>query len=103
MMRLSTGVRNAGIAMSSSALAALPASAHAVAETPTITGNGWVALAIIGAFVGTIYMLIMGALHVERRDATLGRRRDDEDHHGWYGLFGHDGGEGGEGGEGHHW
>jgi len=72
--------------------------ANAVARTPTITGNGWVALLIIAAFVGTIYLLIMGTLHVEKRDAHLfgGRRTRDEG--GWFGIF--HGGEGGEGGEG---
>jgi len=97
-------------------LAAMPAAAQAIARTPTISGNVWVAYAIIGVLVATIYLLIMGALHVERRDARLGRssRRDD----GWFGPFpwsspddedspdfhhhggGGDGGEGGEGGEG---
>jgi hypothetical protein len=94
---------------------AAPMAAHATAATPTISGNVWVAYAIIAALVFTIYLLIMGALHVERRDARLGRaaRRDD----GWFGIFplgsaddedspdfhhhgGGDGGEGGEGGEG---
>jgi hypothetical protein len=56
-----------------------------IARTPTISGNGWVALGIIGGFVAVIYTLIMGALHVERRDAHLGRRGDRGDH-GWFGF-----------------
>jgi len=96
------------------ALVAMPSVADAVAQTPTISGNVWVAYAIIAALVVTIYLLIMGALHVERRDARLSRpsRRDD----GWFGIFPMSspddedapdfhhhrggGGEGGEGGEG---
>ena len=66
-----------------SILGAAPSSAVIVAHTPTISGNGWVALGIISAFVGTIYMLIMGVLHVERRDAWLGRRTQDD---GWFGV-----------------
>jgi hypothetical protein len=64
-------------------LGAAPSSADIVAQTPTISSNGWVALGIISAFVGTIYLLIMGALHVERRDARLGRRAHDD---GWFGV-----------------
>lgn len=66
-----------------SALSAAPSYASIIARTPTISGNGWVALGIISAFVGTIYLLIMGALHVERRDARLGRRAHDD---GWFGV-----------------
>jgi hypothetical protein len=70
------------------ALATSVALAHADAQTPTISGNGWVALAIIAVFVGGIWLLIMGALHVERRDATLGRGRRDRDRgHGWFGFY----------------
>lgn len=95
------------------ALAALAGSIHAanaaVAKTPSISGNGWVALGIIALLIGVVWFLIMGALHVERRDASLGRgrRRTDD---GWFGIFpagsddeedapdyhrGDDGGEGG--------
>jgi hypothetical protein len=56
-----------------------------IARTPTISGNGWVALAIIGGFVAIVIMTIRGALHVERRDAALGRRHDRGDH-GWFGV-----------------
>ena len=85
--------------------------ANAVARTPTITGNAWVALLIIAVLVVTIYMLIMGTLHVEKRDARLGGRRRTDD--GWFGIFPsgagddedspdfhHHHGGGGDGGEG---
>ena len=65
------------------ALAASLALAHAEAQTPTISGNGWVALAVIAVFVSVIWLLIMGALHVERRDAALGRRDRNQ---GWFGF-----------------
>jgi hypothetical protein len=79
--------------------------ANATARTPSISGNGWVALGIIAFLVWAVYLLIMGALHLERRDARLGRtsRRDGG---GWFGAFParddedapdfhhHDGGEG---------
>jgi len=106
--RRSAGASAAAVAV----LLATAGAAHAVARTPTISGNGWVGLLIIGVLVGTLYMLIMGALHVERRDARLGRARRNS---GWYGIFPaqspdeedapdfhhpHDGGDGGDGGEG---
>lgn len=55
----------------------------AVARTPSLTGNGWVALGILVAFVGAIWLMISGALHLERRDAWLGR---SDHNHGWFGL-----------------
>ena len=58
----------------------------AVAKTPSISGNGWVALAIIAFLIAVIWFVIMGALHVERRDATLGRSRRKGDD-GWFGIF----------------
>ena len=64
---------------------ASPNIAFAIARTPSISGNSWVALGIIGFFVGTIYMLIMGALHVERRDAEL--RRSDQNAGGFFGIL----------------
>jgi hypothetical protein len=59
--------------------------AQAAARTPSISGNGWVALGIIAFLVWGIYMLIRGAMHLERRDASLGRRRRTDD--GWFGIF----------------
>ena len=35
------------------------------------------ALGLIVAFIGMIVMVVFGALHLEKRDASLGRRRDD--------------------------
>ena len=54
-----------------------PVAARAIAQTPSISGNGWVALGLIIAFIFMIVMVVFGALHLERRDAYLGRRRDD--------------------------
>jgi hypothetical protein len=61
--------------------------AQATARTPSISGNGWVALGIIAFLVGAIWLMISGALHLERRDAGLGRR-DDRHRRGWFGIFG---------------
>lgn len=70
-------------ATASLAIVAGTANASAiVAQTPTISGNGWVALAIVAGFVAVVFYLIMGALHVERRDARLGRHPDGG--HGWF-------------------
>lgn len=102
----------AGDASAALMLTTASSTANSIARTPTITGNAWVALFIIAAFVGTIYMLIAGALHVERRDAKLGRGRSRSDD-GWFGIFPaqapddedspdyqHVNGDGGDGGEG---
>jgi hypothetical protein len=58
--------------------------ALAEARTPTISGNGWVALMIIIGAIAIIYFFIMGALGLESRDARMGRRKQDD---GWFGIF----------------
>lgn len=78
---LTVPIAAAFLAMPNTALAL------AIARTPTISGNGWVALGILGFFIGTIYMLIMGALHVERRDAALHR---SDGHGGFFGILQND-------------
>jgi hypothetical protein len=85
MIQQSSILRGLCLAAASLALSAGPSAASIIARTPTISGNGWVALGILGAFIGTVYMMIAGALHVERRDARLGRRPYG-DEHGWFGL-----------------
>lgn len=108
-------VRYWSAAVTALALFGSAGAAHAVARTPSISGNGWVALGIIAVFVAAIVLMIRGALHLERRDAYLGRRPNRRDD-GWFGIFpagsadeedapdwhhvggGDDGGEGGEGG-----
>lgn len=54
-----------------------PAVAGALSHTPSISGNAWVAMALIIGFIGLIILVVFGALHLERRDARLGRRNDD--------------------------
>ena len=83
--------------------------AQATARTPAISGNGWVALGIIAFLVAVIWFVISGALHLERRDARLGRSDRRDSGGGWFGIFParpddedapdfhHGGGEGGEG------
>jgi hypothetical protein len=78
--------------------------AQATARTPSISGNGWVALGIIAFLVGAIWLMISGALHLERRDARLGRGGNRRAGGGWFGIFpaqsddddGHYNGDGGE-------
>lgn len=74
----------------------------AVARTPSITGNGWAALGIIAFLIAVIWFVIMGALHVERRDATLGRAARDGggDRHGWFGFTSDDDDDAPDGGSG---
>jgi len=94
-------------------MSAVPTAANAAARTPIITGNGWLALGIIGILVAVIYLLIRGTLHIEDRDARFsGGRRSLDD--GWFGFFPrnpddddnmhhphhHGGGDGGEAGGG---
>ena len=44
--------------------------AEAEAQTPSISGNGWVALGIIVVLVGIIALMIGGTLSVSRRGDT---------------------------------
>ena len=69
-----------------------PAVAGAVAHTPSISGNAWVAMALLIGFIGLIILVVYGSLHLEKRDARMGRRgrdggflapivgNDDDDH-----------------------
>lgn len=94
-------VHRLSVAAASVAATAGPSAANIIARTPTISGNGWVALGILGVFIGTVYMLIAGALHVERRDAQLGRRSGNDAR--WFGVFSQDGdGDGSGDDDGHH-
>ena len=54
-----------------------PAIAGAVAHTPSISGNAWVAMALLIGFIGLIVLVVYGSLHLEKRDARLGRRNRD--------------------------
>lgn len=49
--------------------------AVAQAQTPTISGNSWVALAVIGGLVVLLLLFISGAISLSRRDDTS----DEED------------------------
>jgi hypothetical protein len=65
-------------------MSAVPTAANAAtrAAPPIITGNGWLALGIIGVLVAVIYFVIRGTLHIEDRDFRRGPRDD-----GWWGFF----------------
>lgn len=82
LVRYRTAVTTASVAFFASS-----GIAQATARTPSLSGNGWVALGIIAFLVGVIWFLISGALHLERRDARLARG-DARDHSGgWFGIF----------------
>ena len=49
---------------------------------------GIVAVLIILFFVAVIYLLVIGPLKIEERDARL-RRSGDGGEHGWFGTSGH--------------
>jgi hypothetical protein len=57
--------------------------AWAEAKPVSIEGNAWVAILLALVFIFVVYLVIIGSLGVERRDAQLGRREDHE--HGWFG------------------
>jgi hypothetical protein len=47
-----------------------PGAAYAVEATPSIVGNGWVAIGIIVALVALIWLLISGSLGIAARDKS---------------------------------
>jgi hypothetical protein len=51
-------------------LLAAPSVASAAERTPTITGDGWVALGIIVVLVAVVALLIRGTLSVSDRDTS---------------------------------
>ena len=79
-------VRYPGALLALASSLSVAKAAAVIAKTPSISGNGWVALGIIAFLIAVIWFVIMGALHVERRDATLGRSRRKGDD-GWFGIF----------------
>ena len=64
------------IALTIAALAGGANAAFAQAQAPTISGNGWVAIAVIVGLVVLIGLFISGALSLSRRD------KSDEDEAG---------------------
>lgn len=65
------GWSSPGVAAAAFAVSILAATAAAAeAKTPTISGNGWVALGIIVVLVGIIALMIGGTLSVSKRGDT---------------------------------
>jgi len=64
-------------ALISALLTLLAEPAFATSHTPSISGNGWIAMALLIGFIAMIVMVVFGSLHLEERDARLGRRRGD--------------------------
>ena len=78
-------VKRIPVALASLVIAAVPAVAHAAENSQVISGNGWVALGVIGLLVGIVVMAIRGTIHIEDRHARMhGWRRDSG--HGWFGF-----------------
>lgn len=78
-------VKRFSIGLTAAVLAALPVAAIAAENsTQPITGNGWIALGVIGLLVVIVVMLIRGTLHIEERHARMyGPSRDHG--HSWFG------------------
>ena len=71
-------------ALTTLALAAVPAAAFAANSRQPITGNGWIALGVLALLIGVVVMLVRGALHIEERHARMyGPSRDHG--HSWFG------------------
>jgi hypothetical protein len=71
-------------AASSIAFLASAGTADANVHPLSISGNGWIAVLLLLGFVAVIYLVIIGALKAEERDARLGRK--DETTKGWFGM-----------------
>lgn len=71
-IRINTFARALGVL---GAVCASAGVAFAQAQTPTISGNSWVALAVIGGLVVLLLLFISGAISLSRRDDTS----DEED------------------------
>jgi membrane protein implicated in regulation of membrane protease activity len=56
----------------------VPAAAAPIARTPSISGDIWVAVAIVAALVVLVAIFVRAVFRLERRDARLGRDDDDD-------------------------
>ena len=60
-----------------------PTYAFAVAQTPSISGNAWAAIGILVGLIALIFLTVVVALGLFRRDAKRGVR--DDTGGGWWG------------------
>jgi hypothetical protein len=65
--------------------ALIPSPALAAAHTPSITGNAWVAIALLLGLIGLIVLTVVVSVGLQRRDRARGTRDDSG-----FGLFGGD-------------
>jgi uncharacterized membrane protein YjfL (UPF0719 family) len=72
--------RIATIALLGTLLPFANAFAHATAQTPSISGNWPVALAIVLAAIAALILLVRGALHLDERDAWLRKGGEGNDY-----------------------
>jgi hypothetical protein len=58
----------------------ISSAAYAAAQEPSISGDRWVALAIIGGLVRVVLLFVFASVGVARRDAAAqrGRKSDDD-------------------------
>ena len=59
--------------------------AFAIAQPPSITGNSWIAIGILGALIGLIILTVVASVGLQRRDERSGRADDSG-----FSLFGRD-------------
>ncbi len=60
-----------------------PSYAFAVAQTPSVSGNAWAAIAILVGLIALIFLSVVVALGLFRRDTERGVR--DDTGGGWWG------------------
>ena len=60
-----------------------PTYAFAVAQTPSISGNAWAAIGILVGLIALIFLTVVVALGLFRRDGQRGVRDDTSG--GWWG------------------
>jgi hypothetical protein len=65
--------------------ASIPAPALAAAQTPSITGNAWIAIALLLGLIALIVLTVVVSVGLQRRDRARGVRDDSG-----FGLFGGD-------------
>ena len=78
-------------ALAALVIAAVPVAVNAAGNPQPISGNGWVALGVVGLLIAVVVILIRGTMYIEDRHARMyGWRRTPG--YGWFGTL-HDSGD----------